>query len=518
MKKRFVFLSILVAAVLTFAAISINTAPAASAASSKTGVGLSEHVLKAYQQGWKYRSACYGQFVNGVRSTDCSGLIKSYLWWTGETTNPSPGLVSVAGSSGSMLSSASSSGKINYSSSSSLPRIHGLILYQPGHVGVYVGNNMAVDNRTTGVNIKYEKVFGRTSPKWTMWFKLPQITYPTTGFVTFNGNKYYYENGQYVINTTKTVDGTTYTFGSAGTITSSSAAAETTDSKVEAAITPTSAKKSVAVKALSSSKTVPSVQISTVTYAALKVDSTSDAVKQLQQRLKDLGYYYEGVNTYYDYCVVDAVSAYQNAAGLKVTGTADAATLASMYAASAPKNAKNGTLTPGLHSSLVAKMQTRLIELGYMTGETSAFYGDVTKQAVLAYQKAAGISPTGIMDPAALNQLYSGSAVKAAVSSGKVPGTSTVSTPALTSENKVDIYDDMVPTANAATVVKTEEKQNSGGYFALFFVLASGFLTGTFMLLKNIKKRGIKDSNFLMQQVMRVKTFSSNIKTRKEMN
>ncbi len=227
MKKRLAFLSTLAAVVLTFAAITIGTAPTADAASSKTGVGLSEHALAAYQQGWHYRAGCYGQLVNGVRSTDCSGLIKSYLWWTGETTNPNPGLVSVAGSSGGMLSSAKSSGKINYSNSSSLPRTHGLILYQPGHVGVYVGNNMAVDNRTTGVNMKYEKVFGRSSPKWTTWLKLPQITYPTAGFVTFNGDKYYYENGQYVINTTKTIEGTSYTFGSAGTITSSSAAGST---------------------------------------------------------------------------------------------------------------------------------------------------------------------------------------------------------------------------------------------------------------------------------------------------
>lgn len=219
MKKGFLFLSCFVIAFVALAAVTIGAAPLASAASEKTGAGLSEHVLNAYNDGWKYRAGCYGQFVNGNRSSDCSGLIKSYLWWTGEKTNPKPGLVSVAGSSGDMLSSAKEKGKINYSDESSLPRIHGLILYQPGHVGVYVGNNMAVDNRTTGVNIKYEKVFGRNSPKWKMWFKLPQVQYPTTGFVDFNGEKYYYEDGQYVINTTRTLDGKVYTFGSSGTIT-----------------------------------------------------------------------------------------------------------------------------------------------------------------------------------------------------------------------------------------------------------------------------------------------------------
>lgn len=216
MKKRLPLFSLFAAIFVAFAVLSLHIAPQADAATAKTGVGLSEHVLSAYHDGWKYRPGCYGQFVNGVRSTDCSGLIKSYLWWTSESGNPRPGLVNVSGSSGAMLNSAKVSGKINYSDSSSLPKVHGLILYQPGHVGVYVGNNMAVDNRETGVNIKYEKVFGRARAKWTMWFKLPQITYPTSGLVTFNGDKYYYEDGQYVVNTTKTIDGTTYKFGSSG--------------------------------------------------------------------------------------------------------------------------------------------------------------------------------------------------------------------------------------------------------------------------------------------------------------
>ncbi|MBE6822468.1 MAG: NlpC/P60 family protein [Ruminococcaceae bacterium] len=217
MKRKLFLMSFFVAVFLVLAVITPNVGVSASAASEeKTGVGLSEHVLKAYRENWQYRSGCYGQFVNGRRATDCSGLVKSYLWWTGEKTNPSSKLMSVAGSSSAMLRSAKVSGTIKYSDSSSLPRVHGLILYQPGHVGVYVGNNMAVDNRESGVNIKYEKVFGRSSPKWTKWFKLPQITYPTTGLVTFDGKEYYYENGQYIVNANKLIDGIPYHFDSAG--------------------------------------------------------------------------------------------------------------------------------------------------------------------------------------------------------------------------------------------------------------------------------------------------------------
>ena len=189
-----------------------------SAAETKTGVGLSEHVLKAYEEGWQYSYGAYGQKSGGTRITDCAGLIKSYLWWTGDSSNPKPGLVSVGGGASAMLNSAKTKGTIDYSDESSLPRIHGLILYQPGHVGVYVGNNMAVDNRDYGLNIKYEKVFGRPKNKWTTWFKLPQITYPDTGLVEFDGETYYYQDGEYVVNTSVTVGDIIYTFGADGTV------------------------------------------------------------------------------------------------------------------------------------------------------------------------------------------------------------------------------------------------------------------------------------------------------------
>ncbi len=199
---------------LTF---SLHAAEFASAAEAKTGLGLAEHVLNAYDEGWKYRPGGYGQLVNGVRSTDCSGLVKSYLWWTGDNTDPRPGLLAVAGSSTSMLASAAVKG--NVSGQGSIPRIQGLILYAPGHVGVYVGDNMEVDNRCTGENMRYEKVIGNAY-HWQKWFKLPQLKYPTTGLVTFHGDQYYYEKGQYVVGTTKTIDGTAYTFDSHGVMVS----------------------------------------------------------------------------------------------------------------------------------------------------------------------------------------------------------------------------------------------------------------------------------------------------------
>lgn len=193
----------------------------AQAAEVKTGVGLSEHVLKAHTENWKYSYGSYGQLRNGSRYTDCSGLIKSYLWWTGEKTNPNSNLLQVSGTGSGMLKAAKTKGTINYSNWSSLPRTHGLILFQPGHVGVYVGNNVGIDNRDVGYNMKKEPVFGRAKNKWTTWFKLNQLSYPTTGFVTYDGNQYYYENGEYAVKTTRTIGDKIYNIGADGIITGS---------------------------------------------------------------------------------------------------------------------------------------------------------------------------------------------------------------------------------------------------------------------------------------------------------
>lgn len=369
--------------VSAFGTAAVLRAPAA-AAETKTGVGLSEHVLKAYREGWKYRAGCYGQLVNGVHSSDCSGLIKSYLWWTGDKTNPNPALCSVAGSSGAMLASASEQG--NITNAASLPKIHGLILYNPGHVGVYVGNNREVDNRDTGYDVKNQPVVGGTY-HWKKWFKLPQLQYPQTGFATLEGKKYYYEKGQYVTDTSRTVDGVSYTFNSSGEMVSGS---------------PTDEAEACASLAKAAANVGPGPSIGR--------DAKGESVRSLQQKLSDLGYYHEPIHDSYDAFVEDAVRAFQKASGLAVTGTADEKTQAVLYSFSA-KMCPGVSLEPGLHSSLVASMQKRLIALGYMSGEATAYYGDTTKAAVLLFQKLNGMSQTAVMDDKALAVLNSDQAM-----------------------------------------------------------------------------------------------------------
>lgn len=181
--------SLLTLAVLA-AAVVLPTAVPTQAASGATGVGFAEHCMTAYYENWSY---VYGGSSYGA--VDCSGLFVTYKGVGGNRTD--------------LLGSSSEYGLV----SNGIPRIHGLGLKQPGHVGVYVGGGMAVDARDESSGICYQSV---SSKKWVYWFKVAGVSYPTTGWQTFEGNQYYYQNGEYVVNCTMNIDGVVYTFGSDG--------------------------------------------------------------------------------------------------------------------------------------------------------------------------------------------------------------------------------------------------------------------------------------------------------------
>ena len=98
----------------------LYAAPKAEAASAKTGPGLAAHALRAVNENWRYVYGGYGQISGGTRVADCAGLIKSYLWWTDDSSNPRAGAVAVAGGANSMRNSASVAGSINRRG----PRLH----------------------------------------------------------------------------------------------------------------------------------------------------------------------------------------------------------------------------------------------------------------------------------------------------------------------------------------------------------------------------------------------------------
>lgn len=85
-------------------------------------------------------------------------------------------------------------------------------------------------------------------------------------------------------------------------------------------------------------------------------------------------------------------------------------------------NARYGKIVFGDSGTNVKKLQTRLIELGYLpVGSADGQYGYKTYNAVKAFQKANSLSVDGVAGPATLTNLYENPNVVAVVEATAVP-------------------------------------------------------------------------------------------------
>lgn len=73
-----------------------------------------------------------------------------------------------------------------------------------------------------------------------------------------------------------------------------------------------------------------------------------------------------------------------------------------------PPPMADGTLAPGESGPEVAALQARLVELGFWLGAADGTYGQLTRQAVMAFQKAHGLGRDGVAGPATLAAVSSG--------------------------------------------------------------------------------------------------------------
>ncbi len=384
-------LTAVILSVLTVSGVSVVGSFTAGA--SGTGAGLAEWALNAYNEGWSYS---WGGASPGA--VDCSGLIWSYCG--GDRMN--------------MLSDAQSNGRDWGYVSDGVPRVHGLGLARTGHVGVYIADGMEVDARGDEYGVCYDEIGGWNN--WDCWFKLTAVSYPENGWEQFNGDSYYYEDGEYIVNTSRTIDGTTYYFDSQGR-------SDTTPSDTSSS--------SGSSSSSSSSKKSETKQ----TY--WQKGSNGDEVTKIQTRLAELGFYSGSIDGDFGDATDKAFKAFQKAAGLYVDGIAgsdrevlysddapfaqtekkeekkeeeeekEEATEPATEAETTPTSLSNGDFSTG-----VADVQTKLADLGYFGLDATGYFGDFTADAIKAFQKANGLEETGIVDEATYALLFSDDAVK----------------------------------------------------------------------------------------------------------
>ena len=171
---------------------------------------------------------------------------------------------------------------------------------------------------------------------------------------------------------------------------------------------------------------------------SLEQGDEGDAVKAMQKRLKELGFYKPSVDGDFGSTTKAAVIAFQKANDISATGVATKATLNKLYSASAkdaddlkddeaareeedeeeskkeqdPEDTNDvtvggyTTLKWGATGADVKKLQQALKNRGYYSGKIDSTFGSGVYAAVKAFQKQYGLKVDGVAGPATQILLY----------------------------------------------------------------------------------------------------------------
>ena len=384
--KKNVKKSIVIFLSLTIALLTTITGLMPASAYGSSNIGLCAHCFTAYREGWSYvwGASSYG-------AVDCSGLIWSYNGVGGIRTD--------------MLAASDEWGYVY----NGIPNIHGLGLHHPGHVGVYVGSGMAIDAQSPSLGIGYHNAY---SASWVEWFKIYGVSYPYQGWVLLNGESFYYENGQYLSNTSRTLDGVTYTFDWAGVsnIAPPASAYEETDYSAPV-------------------QEQPSYYYEEPVY---EESSNSEYSYQVEESSQEEVYYYEEPSNEPEPSVAEEVSVVEEVSEESKEESKKEEPVKEESKKEEPKKeepkkeeSKAEETEPveetieliaeygykdDEESKTVSAIQTRLYELGYIHEKASGSFDDATVNAVMLFQSKNDLEVSGAVDSKTYRILKSNSA------------------------------------------------------------------------------------------------------------
>ncbi|MBH8556295.1 peptidoglycan-binding protein [Nostocaceae cyanobacterium CENA357] len=128
-------------------------------------------------------------------------------------------------------------------------------------------------------------------------------------------------------------------------------------------------------------------------------------VKDLQQYLRDLGYFNTTPTGTVGPLTRDAIARFQRDNRLNVDGNADVEVLEAVrrvwenrYATQPASQATRTFLSVGDRGENVRAVQERLLQLNFFNGNPDGNFGDYTRGSVIAFQQSYGLNPTGNVD------------------------------------------------------------------------------------------------------------------------
>ncbi|MDD3334719.1 MAG: peptidoglycan-binding protein [Eubacteriales bacterium] len=169
----------------------------------------------------------------------------------------------------------------------------------------------------------------------------------------------------------------------------------------------------------------------------LRYGSEGTQVTLLQNRLIELGYLVQTADGKFGAATKAAVVAFQRANNLTRDGVVGTTTLAALNSTTVTDNKLSYTmLYPGAVSDAVADLQNRLITLGYLTGKADGKFGTQTSLALIAFQKANGLTADGIVGSQTVKKLNASSVV---TSTGSTSSTTTLGAPTVSTVSAASV-------------------------------------------------------------------------------
>ncbi|MFE1748416.1 peptidoglycan-binding protein [Coleofasciculus sp. H7-2] len=143
----------------------------------------------------------------------------------------------------------------------------------------------------------------------------------------------------------------------------------------------------------------------------LREGDSGSEVAALQQRLQKQGYFQAKVTGYYGPITKAAVNRFQQVAGMPADGIAGSDTQAALLGVGGaedrtpPKNtvssgsSSGSFLQLGSNNREVVELQRRLRQLGILQGAMTGYFDQDTKDAVIKFQQAQGLTADGVAGP-----------------------------------------------------------------------------------------------------------------------
>ncbi|MBM7703863.1 peptidoglycan-binding protein [Metabacillus iocasae] len=165
---------------------------------------------------------------------------------------------------------------------------------------------------------------------------------------------------------------------------------------------------------------VPTISEASLGDITLRQGMNHSDVKALQNVLKEKGQFnYHTTTTYFGSITKSAVMNFQRANGLSADGIVGPNTYRALLqnSSQASKSSSSAslsrTLRVGSTGADVQKLQQLLKNKGHFSGNTTQYFGSMTKNAVMSFQRANGLSVDGIAGAATFRALQGSSSTSA---------------------------------------------------------------------------------------------------------